>query len=552
MRIFDIRTHYLLKMRRITFILCVLLLSSFSVFPQGQTVEDNFEGSGTITTWYGDDCGMNNFLTNLYQQGINTSNTVLEYSDTGGQYANVGFDVENNFDLQTYHTFTLKIYVPTNGITGSQTNQISLKLQDGTLGAPWATQSEIIKPVVLDQWQEVAFDFAIDPYINLDGNSLPPVDRTDFNRIVLQINGENNTDYVLAYLDDFLYDGTIDDNPTNPVFDNLVWSDEFDNIGAINSTNWFHQTQLPAGGSWYNGEVQHYTNRVDNTYVSDGSLKVVAKKETFNDQGYTKGYTSARLNSKFAFTYGRIEVRAKLPMGVGTWPAIWMLGKNINEDGAYWDNEGYGATNWPACGEIDIMEHWGSNQNYVQSAMHTPSSYGGTINHGGQSIPTASNQFHVYTLDWSEEKMVFRVDGVEHYTYNPTIKNSNTWPFVANQYLLLNIAIQPSIDPSFIQSSMEIDYVRIYQESALSIPEQNNLASAKLFPNPVKDKLTIQVPSTLLGAKATIYSALGQELKSFVQKESRMTVDLSHYKTGIYIVKFATNKNTTSYKFIKI
>ncbi len=100
----------------------------------------------------------------------------------------------------------------------------------------------------------------------------------------------------------------------------LVWSDEFDGNGAINSTKWFHQTQLPLGGSWYNGEVQHYTDRIDNSYVSNGTLKIVAKEETYTDQGYTKEYTSARLNSKYAFTYGKVEIKAKLPQGAGTVP----------------------------------------------------------------------------------------------------------------------------------------------------------------------------------------------------------------------------------------
>ena len=243
----------------------------------------------------------------------------------------------------------------------------------------------------------------------------------------------------------------------------LVWSDEFNGSGAINTTNWFHQTQLPNGESWYNGEIQHYTNRTDNSNVSGGFLNIIAKKEEFTDQGHTKQYTSARLNSKFAFTYGRVEVRAKLPTGVGTWPAIWLLGRNINEPGAYWETQGYGAVSWPVCGEVDIMEHWGSNQNYVSSAIHTPSSYGGTINHGGQTIPTASSAFHVYALEWTEEKMVFSVDDVVHYTYNPAVKNSDTWPFDTEQYIILNIAILPSIDPAFTQSTMEIDYVRVYQ-----------------------------------------------------------------------------------------
>lgn len=235
---------------------------------------------------------------------------------------------------------------------------------------------------------------------------------------------------------------------------------------AINTDKWFHQTRLPNGWGWYNGEIQHYTNRMENAYVSNGSLKIVAKKETFTDQGHTKQYTSARLNSKYAFQYGRVEVRAKLPTGAGTWPAIWTLGKNISENGAYWQTQGYGTTGWPYCGEIDIMEHWGHNQNYVQSAMHTPSSHGGTVNHGGQYISTATSKFHVYEMDWNSERIIFSVDGVEHYRYDPVVKDSSTWPYDAEQYLLLNIAIEPTIASSFNQSEMEIDYVRVYANGA--------------------------------------------------------------------------------------
>lgn len=256
---------------------------------------------------------------------------------------------------------------------------------------------------------------------------------------------------------------------------NLVWSDEFESNGAVNSEKWHHQTLLPNGYSWYNSELQHYTNRIENSFIEDGLLKIVAIKENFNDQGHTKQYTSARLNSKFSFTYGKVEVRAKLPYGVGTWPAIWTLGKNIIEPGGYWTNS-FGTTSWPACGEIDIMEHWGDNQNYVQSATHTPSSYGGTINHGGQTISTASSELHTYTLVWTAEKLVFSVDGVVHYTYNPPVKDSNTWPFDSEQYLLLNLAIEPDIIPNFTQSAMEIDYVRVYQGGEDNNQEPGNVS----------------------------------------------------------------------------
>ena len=183
-------------------------------------------------------------------------------------------------------------------------------------------------------------------------------------------------------------------------FNDLVWSDEFNNEGVIDSTKWFLQKQLPPNGNWWGGLIQHYTDREENTFVKDGKLYLVARKEKLTDQGYTKEYTSARINSKFAFTYGRVEIKAMLPEGVGTWPAIWMLNTNIDEDGAYWDNLGYGKKKWPDCGEIDILEHWGKNQNYVSSAVHNGSSYGDNVkNLGGQKINDVSNSFHIYTID---------------------------------------------------------------------------------------------------------------------------------------------------------
>lgn len=446
-----------------------LILSSIftlaTMLTSGQAIQDSFEGKGNISTWSGDDCQLVQSFPNPYKTGINHSDRVLKYNDVGGQYANVRYDAATNFNLSTNHTFTLKIYVPSKGIIGSQPLQISLKLQNGNLGAPWFTQSEIIKPIVANQWQEVTFDFANDHYVNLDPTSLPPINRTDFNRVLIQVNGENNTSKVVAFIDDFYLGVSL---PASVVYDQLVWFDEFDANGAVDAEKWFHQTQLPAGGSWHNGEVQHYTNRLDNSVVENGLLHIIAKKETFQDLGVTKSYTSARLNSKFAFKYGRVEVRAKLPAGIGTWPAIWTLGKNTNEDGAYWDFQGFGTANWPSCGEIDIMEHWGTNQNFVQSAMHTPSSFGRTINKGGQTIPTTSTEFHVYSLDWFVDKMVFSVDGKVHYTYKPENYNAETWPYDKEQYLLLNFAIQAVIYDGFTQDSMDVDYVRVYQEKTVS------------------------------------------------------------------------------------
>ena len=303
----------------------------------------------------------------------------------------------------------------------------------------------------------------------------------------------------------------------------LIWNDEFDGSGAIDPSKWFHQTQLPNGNSWFNNELQHYTNRLDNSYVSDGTLKIVAKKETYTDQGQTKEYTSARLNSKYAFTYGKVEIKAKLPEGVGTWPAIWMLGQNISEPGAYWQTQGYGTTSWPHCGEIDIMEHWGANQNYVQSALHTPSSYGATINHGGQYISNATTQFNVYTLEWTSEQMIFSVNGYVHYTYNPDIQNSETWPFDSPQYLLMNIAIETSIASSCTETEMELDYVRVYEASILSsqaetVPNDFNVIQNN--PNPFNPVTTLRykLPRESF-VNITIYNMLGNLVNNLVSQK---------------------------------
>jgi beta-glucanase (GH16 family) len=535
--------------------LALASLFLFTHLAQAQSIEDDFEGNSTINSWFGDDCNLNTNLSNPVSQGINTSNTVLEYHDIGGPYANIRFDAGRNFDLANYSTFSFKIYIPSSGLTGNQNNQVSLKLQDGNLGSPWSTQTEIIKNVSLDQWQTVSFDFASDPYINLDPNSPSPLSRNDLNRVLIQVNGENNSDEVLAYIDDFFYYDTVQ---TVVSFDQLIWADEFNYTGAIDSSKWFHQTKLPAGGSWYNGEIQHYTDELTNSSVANGELKILAKKETYTDQGVTKQYTSARLNSKFAFKYGRIEVRAKLPTGAGTWPAIWTLGKNISEDGAYWETQGFGNTPWPACGEMDIMEHWGTNQNYVSSATHTPSSFGGTINHGGQVIPTASTDYHVYALEWTNEKLVFSVDSVTHFVYNPPIKDAATWPFDDEQYILLNIAIEPGIVGSFTESAMDIDYVRVYQQSSnVSIKEAANISKPglKAFPNPVINELNIDI-SGMTGKPETlsIFSMDGQKIKTLkplVSNQQIQVTNLDSLAPGAYLAIFEMEGQKQEVKFIK-
>lgn len=234
----------------------------------------------------------------------------------------------------------------------------------------------------------------------------------------------------------------------DPVTDytNLVWSDEFNTDGAPDSSKWGYD--LGAGG-WGNAEAQHYTNSANNVIVQGGNLRITARAENFSGSNYT----SARLKSenKFEFTYGKVEVRAKLPEGGGTWPAIWMLGQN------------YATNTWPACGEIDIMEHKGNEQNKIYGTLHYPGNSGGNGNSNSTTITGASTQFHVYKAIWSPSSVKLYVDDVLFHT----VANNGTLPFNADFFLILNVAMGGTfggaISPSFVQSSMEIDYVRVYQ-----------------------------------------------------------------------------------------
>lgn len=234
----------------------------------------------------------------------------------------------------------------------------------------------------------------------------------------------------------------------DPITDytNLVWSDEFNVDGAPNSANWGYD--LGAGG-WGNAESQYYTNSASNAVVQGGNLKITAKAESFSGSNYT----SARLKSenKFEFAYGKVEVRAKLPSGGGTWPAIWMLGEN------------YATNTWPACGEIDIMEHKGNVPNVIHATLHYPGNSGGNGRTNTTTITGASTQFHVYKTIWSPTSIKFYVDDVLFHS----IANNNSLPFNSNFFIILNVAMGGTfggaIDPAFTQSSMEVDYVRVYQ-----------------------------------------------------------------------------------------
>ncbi|WP_366184079.1 glycoside hydrolase family 16 protein [Flavobacterium ovatum] len=228
-------------------------------------------------------------------------------------------------------------------------------------------------------------------------------------------------------------------------YTNLVWSDEFNTDGAPDTAKWTYDLGTGNNG-WGNNEKQTYTSNSENVVVSGGNLKITAKKSGSD-------YTSARLKSegKYKFTYGKVEVRAKLPSGGGTWPAIWMLGSD------------YATNTWPGCGEIDIMEHKGNEQNVIHGTLHYPGNSGGNGNGKTTTIANASTEFHVYKTIWSPASVKIYVDDVLFHT----VANNNSLPFNKDFFMILNVAMGGSfggtIDTAFTQSSMEIDYVRVYQ-----------------------------------------------------------------------------------------
>ncbi len=470
--------------------------------------------------------------------GFSTRTSPTDSNNTVGQFVHAasaggqGFyiDLTRPIDLDLQKTITLSFYA-----FDPNVHTIALKLERGINPDIQVN----VNASSQNNWKQLTFDFS-----TVSGNGT-------YDRLTVIIDDGNATPG--TYLIDDIDDGS---TPTTPVvdvvYDNLVWADEFDSNGAVNSTNWHHQTQVIIPGvGWANNEAQHYTNRIDNSFVTGGNLNIVAKKESFTDQGLTKQYTSARLNSKFAFTYGRVDVRAKIPVEAGTWPAIWMLGKNVNEDGGYWDTQGFGTTNWPACGEIDIMEHGifpNEGINFVNSALHTPCCNGGNPNGGGTYTTDLENSYHVYSVNWSPNQMTFLIDDVIFYIYNPTVKDDSTWPFYKDQYILLNVAMEGiagSVDPSFTQASMIIDYVRVFQSSGLSNSDFE-IADIKVFPNPAISKVTVSSASKL--DKIELYDMLGKLI--LINNNKSNVLDVSSITKGMYLLKIYSGERTSTKKLV--
>jgi beta-glucanase (GH16 family) len=249
--------------------------------------------------------------------------------------------------------------------------------------------------------------------------------------------------------------------PAGPAPDGyrLVWADEFDTPGLPSAARWNYDTFRNRAG-WFNNERQYYAAaREANSVVADGKLRITARLEStagFADSGGQR-YTSARLITlgKAQWTYGFFEIRARMPCGQGTWPAIWLLGVG-----------GAQGTVWPDDGEIDIMEHTGSQPTRVLGTIHTAAQ----LNNGSfTTVPTACTAFHDYQLLWTADEIAIGVDGVVYFRFRNPRTDRRAWPFDAPQYLILNIAIGGTLGGAVTDSifpvTMEVDHVRVWQRA---------------------------------------------------------------------------------------
>lgn len=239
----------------------------------------------------------------------------------------------------------------------------------------------------------------------------------------------------------------------------LVWSDEFDYQGLPDSTKWNYDL---GGHGWGNNELQFYTKeRLQNARVENGLLIIEAHREEWEN----RGYTSARLvtRGKAEWQYGRIEVKARIPEGRGSWPAIWMLGATQR-------------LTWPNDGEIDIMEHVGYNPGFIHSSIHCKKYYHsiGTQRTDTIFVPDFSKNFHVYAIDWSKDSIKAEVDGEVYFRFANERTGYEAWPFDNKMYLLLNLAVggnwggAKGVDSTFWPRRLEVDYVRVYQDAYIN------------------------------------------------------------------------------------
>ena len=511
------------------FFLCI----SSNVFAQNlpldfENNQDNFTGFGGCT---------------FYSQSdpSEASNTVGVIQNAGNDlYEGVYLDLTPSINFDNSKLVTFDFY----SNIGSTTIQVKFEGSDSGFGDAFVEAT-----VPGNGWSQVQLDFS---QANIIGQTGTQSLSGNFSKVALFVAPGQ-------LLSGTFYIDNIDGGEsTITTFDELVWSDEFDDYtGAPDPTKWHHQViPIINGTDWANGELQHYTDQISNSYVSNGTLKIKAVKENHTYNGVTKNYTSARLNSKYAFKYGRIDVGAKLPVEAGTWPAIWTLGANINEPGNYFGNT-YGSVGWPDCGEIDIMEQNGWDKSITYGYMHYRNLASGQYENQGTTTPIndSSGSYHKYSLIWTEDVIQILLDDNVFFER----QNNNELPYDNPHYILLNIAMGGNlgllpgteIPESFNDAIMEIDYVRVYQQSPLSLNATGQITTASISPNPAQDMVKISLSSDKLIKNIQLFDVTGKLILNHNNIDKNSTnLYVSDLNSALYIVSIKTNETIITKRLV--
>lgn len=369
----------------------------------------------------------------------NPSVLVSPVTANEGTGANTSFNFE--FTLSAASTQPVSFTVSTEAGTAKAGDDF-VALSGTTVSfAPGETKKTVTVSVVADEWKENNEDFRL--LLSNGVNCSLPTPR---------VSGFIQNDDNQIFFDDAGFT-----SPTSYPGYNLVWADEF-NGSALNTSDWNFEVGdgCPNVCGWGNNELEWYTNG-NNLYLQRGKLIIEARAESVGG----KNYTSSRITTqnKKTFQYGRIDIRAKTPVGRGIWPALWMLGSNIN------------TVSWPACGEMDIMELLGQEPQIVHATVHfaTPGGPRNISKSVTKAGGTFSDEFHVYSLVWEEDRMRFYVDDQLINDVSKSNINPNNYPFNAPFFFIFNIAVggnwpgSPDATTVFPQW-MFVDYVRVFQQ----------------------------------------------------------------------------------------
>jgi beta-glucanase (GH16 family) len=378
-----------------------------------------------------------------------------------------------------------------------------------------------------DGWKEVIFDFGA------AGGSYD-----DF--FIMPDQTENPTQPITVYIDEIEF--RPDPNPTEigdvelPGTFQLVWADEF-NGTSYDNTIWSPQI---SGGGFGNNELQYYTGDADNIFMRDGCLVLKAIKETYQNHAYTSGKIWTQ--SKKFFKYGRVEARFKLPVGRGTWPAIWMMPQSSVYGG------------WPNSGEIDIMEFVGYDANKIYGTVHRGAGSGG--NGDGNSRTMNPNEFHTIRIDWEPGYIKWYLDDVLFHTYNNAFAGNAQWPFDQNFYVIMNFAVggnwggAQGVDTNIWPQEFLIDYVRVYQKSESTVVDSN--AAGRQLTISSHEKNQLEVKTEVFPLTLDIFSLSGEHILTQVINDSAVVVDISALPQGMYIIKASNGAEVAfSQKIVK-